>query len=231
MLPFRIAVLSDIHAHRVPLEAVLHDLDHHNPVNAILVAGDLTYGPSQPETVERLQDRKVLAIRGNSDLELLNFAGGRLPGYTQHLKHFSLVRWSLAHTTPDAMAFLHSLPEQRVFSHPRTAPIRLVHGSPRRINEIIHPDQDPSLLDLALSLISEPVLVFGHSHIPSSTARNGRLALNPGAVAMGIGQPCCASYAVLQWDETAGRWRSSHHRVPYSEEALRQEYVASGFLD
>jgi predicted phosphodiesterase len=148
------------------LEAVLKALDQFDPLNAILVAGDFTYGPSQPATLARLQERQLIAICGNGDVDLLNFADGKLPDYMQTLKQFSLIRWSLAKTTPGVLTFLRELPEQRVIKLPGADSIRLVHGSPEGFKENISSDENPALENKVLAEISEPVIVFGHTHQP-----------------------------------------------------------------
>jgi putative phosphoesterase len=230
MPPYRLAVLSDIHASITALDAVLGALETFLPLDAILIAGDFTYGPSQPATLARLSERQVIAVRGNGDLDLLNFAGGKSPAYMQTLKQFSLIRWSLANTTPEALDFLQNLPEQRVIALPGAAPIRLVHGSPRDINETLSTEKNPGRLEHVLTDVPEPVLVFGHTHQALIYLRNRKLALNPGAVSMALGKPATAHFAILKWSEMADRWQAHLSHVSYDANALQQEFADSGLL-
>jgi putative phosphoesterase len=230
MTSYRLAVLSDIHANLTALDTVLSVLDRFAPLDAILVAGDFTYGPSQPETLARLVERRVIAVRGNGDVDLLNFADGKSPAYMQTLQQFTLIRWALANTTPDALDFLRKLPEQQVITFPGADPIRLVHGSPRDVNENLNPDENPALLNQVLATLSEPVLVFGHSHQPLKKEWGGRLALNPGAVSMAIGRPATAYFAILEWPDQGTGWQAELHSVPYDLESHRKEFVKSGLL-
>jgi len=173
----------------------------------------------------------VIAIPGNGDVDLLNFAGGGSPDYLHTLKQFSLIRWALANTNSETLDFLRDLPQQRVVTLPGASPIRLVHGSPRDIYESLDVEEHPGMLDEVLESLSEPVLVFGHTHRPVIKNQNGRLAINPGAVSMAIGIPAAAYFAILEWPASADHWSAHLHHVCYNPEALMKEFEDSGLLD
>ena len=64
----RLAVISDIHANVVALEAVLEDIADRG-VDAIVNLGDCVSGPLWPkETMELLEARAIPTVRGNHDL-------------------------------------------------------------------------------------------------------------------------------------------------------------------
>jgi len=65
----RLAVISDTHGNLPALEAVLEDIQRHS-VDGILVAGDLTGGPYQVETIYLLRSLGAWMIRGNGDSRL-----------------------------------------------------------------------------------------------------------------------------------------------------------------
>jgi len=141
---------------------------------------------------------------------------------------------------------LAALPEQRVIERPGTDPIRVVHGSPRRLTEKIFPCRhvaavqafrevgflppkgDPPRLEEQLAEVREPVLVCGHTHIPWLEAQDGRLALNPGSVGAPLNGDPRAQYAMLAW--AGGRWRVAHRAVPYDLARIRAAYRDSGLL-
>src|SRR5262245_5697285 len=63
----KIGLISDVHADLQALDRVLEDLEAMK-VDAILCAGDVVgYGPSPAETVARLSELKIAAVRGNHD--------------------------------------------------------------------------------------------------------------------------------------------------------------------
>lgn len=224
----RLAVMSDVHGNLPALEAVLKDLQQYEP-DGVIVAGDFVGGPQPVETIRLLRSLECWMIRGNGDSGLVEHAAGNAPAAEYVCLQFALARWANAHVDQETLDFLRSLPEQRVVHIPGTPAIRVVHGSPRNPSESIFPDRDLAALDLALAQIGEPVLVCGHTHIPWSLERNGRLALNSGAVAGPLNGEVGAQYALLIWQ--GDRWQVVHRTVPYDLERIRTAFRESGLLE
>jgi putative phosphoesterase len=224
----RLAVMSDVHGNLPALEAVLQDLQQYEP-DGVIVAGDFVGGPHPVETIHLLRSLDSWMIRGNGDSVLVEHAAGNAPAAEYVCLQFALARWANTHVDQETLDFLKSLPEQRVVHLPGAAAIRVVHGSPRNPSESIFPDRDLGALDLALAQISEPVLVCGHTHIPWSLERNGRLALNSGAVAGPLNGEVGAQYARLIWQ--GDRWQVVHRTVPYDLERIRVAFRESGLLE
>ena len=64
----RLAVLSDIHANLVALDAVLEDLSTQPAVDQTWVCGDIVgYGPQPNEVIDRIRQNDVRAVMGNHD--------------------------------------------------------------------------------------------------------------------------------------------------------------------
>ena len=223
----RLAVLSDIHGNLPALEAVLQDLERWN-VWGIIVAGDFTGGPQPVETIRLLRARRTWMIRGNSDDNLLRYGNGLAPPAWHSSRQFALLRWAHRNIDEDTFGFLQSLPQQRVVQVPGTAAIRVVHGSPRDPYESIFPDREPATLDIALAQVDEPVFVCGHTHIPWKVVRQGRLALNPGAVCGPLNGDVRAQYALLTWQDS--HWQVEHRAVEYDLEQIRVAFRESGLL-
>lgn len=71
-------------------------------------------------------------IQGNRD----RYHEGLGPGDPRWLsQQWATLRWQRLNLEQETIALLASLPEQRVVALPGAAPIRLVHGSPRRLSE------------------------------------------------------------------------------------------------
>jgi putative phosphoesterase len=225
----RLAVLADIHGNLPALEAVLEDLARYEP-DGILVAGDLVLGGPQPnEAVRRLRSASRWIIRGNGDTSLIRYAAGDAPGAWHNHLQFGVLRWTRRAVDQDTLAFLKELPEQCVVEVPGAALIRVVHGSPGHPSVSIFPDKEPATLDLALAQVRESVLVCGHTHIPWQVERNGRLALNPGAVSGPLDGTTGAQYALLTWQ--GDRWQAEHHAVGYDLGRLRAVLRETGLLE
>jgi len=224
----RLAILADIHGNLPALEAVLNNL-RNDSIDGFIVAGDMVAGPSSADAIARLRELNSWMIRGNNENYLLKFASGSAPDWWFTSRQWAFIRWCYQQIDPETLSFLHSLPEQRVIKIPGTTAIRVVHGSPRNVSELVYPDQDIGLLDLALEMTSEMVLVFGHTHIPWQMLRNRRLALNPGAVAGSFVKKACANYAVLTWQN--GCWNAELRSVDYDIAALREAFHKTGLLE
>ncbi len=225
----RLAVLSDIHGNPPALDAVLADLQAFSPIDAVLVAGDIIT-PLYHETVlQKLCEMRAVMIRGNGEHNLLEMHDGAAPDYYWTAQQFALARWNFSHVSPADVEYIRALPEQVVFHLPGTDPIRIVHGSPRGINDGVSPVDDSQQFADAMALIDEPVVIFGHTHQPWQQPIDGRLALNPGAVTGPLNNQVGAQYAILEWQ--GGAWQARLRCIAYDLQATAQIFKDSGLLD
>jgi predicted phosphodiesterase len=89
--------------------------------------------------------------------------------------------WTRRVTTEENKAYLRKLmPEIRFEAGGRR--FRLVHGSPRRMNEYLFEDRDPASLARIARAADCDVLVFGHTHKPWVKEMEGVLMVNDGSV-------------------------------------------------
>jgi predicted phosphodiesterase len=241
----RLAILSDIHGNLPALEAVLEEVRRHT-VDGILVAGDTVGGPQQRQAIRLLRSLGSWMIQGNNERYLQDYDGGNIPEAQRHSLQWAAMRWMYHHLDRETLDFVMALPEERVIALEGTAPIRVVHGSPRNLSEGLFPDRDPvklclfkkagflsdgrqpPRLDRVLQQIAEPVLVCGHTHIPWQQREGSQMVLNPGSVGASIDGDVRAQYALLTWQ--GGRWQAEQRMVPYDLERIRAAFAESGFL-
>jgi putative phosphoesterase len=89
--------------------------------------------------------------------------------------------WSRAVVTSEHKEYLRNLlPEIRFAAEGMR--FRLVHGSPRRMNEYLFADRDPRSLERIAAAADADVLVFGHTHQPWVKEIGGVLMVNDGSV-------------------------------------------------
>jgi len=220
--------MADIHGNLPGFAAVMADLQQYQPLDGFLVAGDIIGGPGQEAILRRLMALHAVVAHGNGEVGALRVADGSASAYVITTRQFSLVRWVAEHLSPQALAFLRSQPAQAVVNLPGAQAVRVVHGSPRSVDELVNPLLSPGLLAEVMQLVAEPVVVFGHTHWPFQVRLGDRLALNPGAVCFPEDGYIGAEYALLEWD--GEQWTAQLHRVPFSLDEFRRSYVESGFL-
>lgn len=91
------------------------------------------------------------------------------------------VDWTLAHTSQGSKEFMRGLPFVLRFDV-GGVPVRLVHGSPRKVNEYLFEDKPASLYERLARAEEARVPVFGHTHKPWVHEHGGVLFVNCGSV-------------------------------------------------
>jgi predicted phosphodiesterase len=225
---FYLALLADIHGNLPALEAVLADLSEEK-VSGYLVAGDIVTGPQPNEVIGRLLDLQACMIQGNSEASMLRFHDGTIPEAWWTLRQFGFTRHSYLSLTLETYAAIAGLPEQRSVCLDGVPALRLVHGSPHRVDEMLFPEPSAWLLRQRLEEIPERTLVCGHTHQPWIFTGDGKVAINPGAVAGGLNGNPRAQYALLRWD--GGSWQPELRAVAYDFDQIEKAYNQSGLLE
>lgn len=225
----RVAVVSDIHANLVALDAVLAAA---GPVDRVWHLGDVVgYGPDPDRVVARLAEVGAIGVRGNHDAAACG--GDEIEWFNPDARR--AMEWTRRTIGPDTAAWLAALPERRV-----EGDFTLVHGSPRDPTwEYV---TSPALARANLAVLETPFGLHGHTHVPvafrdddgrvetispgpdSLLALDGARALiNPGSV----GQPRdgipSASWLVLELDTRRCSW----HRVAYDVAAVQDAMRAA----
>ena len=114
--------------------------------------------------------------------------------------------WTRGVTTEENKAYLRTLvPEIRFEAEGKR--FRLVHGSPRRMNEYLFEDRDPRSLARIAQGADADVLVFGHTHKPWVREIEGVLFVNDGSVGKPKDGDPRAAWALLTVEREPGPGR------------------------
>ncbi len=207
----KIAVLADIHANLRALEAVIQDAEEKG-VSVFLNAGDsIGFGPCPNEVLELLNEKNVLSVLGNYDLEVIEDVA-KEKGEKKLALEFA--RKELAKLYK---GYLFSLPRDlklKVASHK----LLVVHGSPESIEEHIYHDTSSARLKTLAEIANADVVIVGHSHEQFWNKTNGVSFVNPGSVGRpGDGNPRSA-YAILSFS-------------PFKVDLVRLEYDVAATVD
>jgi putative phosphoesterase len=180
----RIAVLSDLHGNSAATEAVLAAIDETAP-DSIYCLGDLVgYGARPNETIDLIRGRAIPTIMGNYD-DGVGFdrddCGCAYKDSEEEARGQQSLFWTRQETSEENKAYLRALlPEIRFGAE--GVRFRLVHGSPRRMNEYLFADRDPGSLERIARSADCDVLIFGHTHVPWVKQIAGVLMVNEGSV-------------------------------------------------
>jgi putative phosphoesterase len=225
----RIAVITDIHGNLPALEACLDAIDA-IAVDALYCGGDLVgYGPHPNEVCALIADREIPTIYGNYDYAIARDLDDCGCAYvTQHDRELGQqsVAWTLAHTDQRSKDFMRGLPFDLRFEL-GSKRVRLVHGSPRKVNEYLFEDKPARTFERIAAGADCDVLVFGHTHKPWIHEYGGVLFINCGSVGKPKDGDPRAGFAILELD-ASGTVKASIERVPYDATAVAREVEAAG---
>lgn len=223
----RIAVLSDIHANMEALEAILADAAAQS-VDEYVVAGDLiTDGPDNAAVIDRVRGLGYPVIKGNREDYILQYRNGELTAWEGRMQTAGLL-WANQSLLPGHLEYIAGLPEQAVLDLGCGMALRMVHGSPFSMYELLKPDADMPAVERAALAVKEQALVFGHNHMQWTGRVHGRLLLNPGSAGVHFNGVCKAEYGILTTG--SGQLFSELRRVPYDFAALEHKLKTSGLM-
>jgi putative phosphoesterase len=225
----RVAVITDIHANLPALAAALARIAELG-IDAIYCGGDLVgYGPHPNEVCALIESCSIPTIYGNYDYaigrDLTDCGCAYVTEHDRELGNQS-VAWTLAHTDRHAKDFMRELPFDLRFQLGERR-VRLVHGSPRKVNEYLFEDKPARTFERIAGGADCDVLVFGHTHKPWVHHYGSVLFVNCGSVGKPKDGDPRAAFAVLQPAPDGGT-SASIERVPYDAAAVSREVVAAG---
>ena len=209
----RVAIISDIHANIAALEAVLE-----RPAAAERGSGrtaSATWSAMRPSRtrssiafVATTRRRSWATTTMASGFDRDECGCAYRDPEEQRLGDLSL-RWTQRTVTSDRKEFLRSLqPEIRFEADGKR--FRLVHGSPRRMNEYLFEDRPLSSFQRLAATSEADVLIFGHTHKPYTKRVDGVLFVNAGSVGKPKDGDPRACYVVMDTAGRRGRGVSAH---------------------
>jgi putative phosphoesterase len=227
----RVAIVTDIHANLQALEAALARIEELE-IERIYCGGDLVgYGPHPNEVCELLSERRVPTIYGNYDYAIardLEDCGCFYPTPRDRELGEQSIAWTLAHTGQQSKDFMRELPFDLRFELGRKR-VRLVHGSPRKVNEYLLEERAASTFERIAAIADCDVLAFGHTHKPWIREHADVLFVNCGSVGKPKDGDPRASFAVLE--PASGQVRVTIERVDYDADTVATEMRHVGLPD
>lgn len=233
----RIAVLSDIHANLVALDAVIASFDR---VDAVWHLGDVVgYGPDPNGVIERLRDLDASGVQGNHDAAAVG--GPEIDWFNPAAR--TAMEWTRTAIDAASRSWLAALPVTRV-----ERDFTLVHGSPR--DPIWEYVMTAEVAHENLAQLATTHGLNGHTHRPIAfvsagshtetrvpgrdftlSLDEGRTLLNPGSVGQPRDGSPDASFLVIDTAASTCAWA----RVPYDvagvQRAMREHGLPRSLVD
>ena len=222
----RYAIISDLHANKQAMQAVLTDIKSIGADQIICLGDVVGYGPSPVEVLAMAYKNVSCFALGNHDAVV---AGIMSPDCFND-KAKRLIEWTCSNLDPKASKFFASFP--LVLNGEN---FRCAHGEfeePRRFGYIL--DNDHALKSFKIT--DEQLLFIGHSHIPGiyvlgesghphwmrpqdfATEPVKRYIVNVGSVGQPRDDDCRASYCIFDTDKQGVLFR----RIPFDIDAYRE---------
>ncbi|WP_122090735.1 metallophosphoesterase family protein [Halalkalicoccus subterraneus] len=197
----RVGLISDIHANRVALDAVLDDMPR---VDRLLCAGDVVgYNPWPADCLETVRKRGIPTVMGNHDRAVASDTAFRFNAMAK-----AGVEHARRELSDEQLEWLAGLPEERTELDGK---VKLVHGHPENPDHYTYPEEfGPDLLD------EEELLVLGHTHVQVHEVYEEGIVCNPGSVGQPRDGDPRGAYAVVDLDDRTVEER----RVEYDIERV-----------
>lgn len=179
----RVALISDLHANQLALDAVRRDIDRVG-VDQVICLGDVaTLGPQPNAIIQTLRDMGCPCIKGNHDDFLLEPA--LIHSYTEAPVVADAVDWCRDQLSSDELDFLRGFQATMEIELDARTKLFLFHGSPESHMDDLLATTPPAELDRLLAGHQAPVMAGGHTHVQMLRQHRGMLLVNPGS----LGQP------------------------------------------
>ncbi len=224
----RVAVITDIHGNAPALEAALRQIEELD-VDETYCGGDLVgYGPRPNEVCRTIEERAIPTIYGNYDYAIArdrDDCGCFYPTPKDREIGQGSVAWTLERTDDRWKRFMHDLPFDLRFEL-ASKRVRLVHGSPRKVNEYLFEDRAARTFERIAHLADCDILLFGHTHKPWVREYGGVLFVNCGSVGKPKDGDPRGSFAVLT--ERDGRVSVAIEQAEYNVTSVAAEIRGAG---
>mgnify|MGYP001215447395 CR=1 FL=1 len=175
----KIAAIADIHGNIDALEAVLADIEQHQP-DLIVNLGDSLSGPlAAGETAARLLSLRLTTVRGNHDRALVDRPFEDMGDWEKPI---------FGELSDEHLQWIRDMPSAAVVAQE----VYLCHATPKNdevmwLEELLDNGRftlrGQTEIEALAAGVTYPLILCGHSHVARSVMlADGRLIVNPGSV-------------------------------------------------
>lgn len=224
----KIAVLADIHSNLEALRTcVRYALERE--VDRFIFLGDylgeLAFPQRTMEYLYRLRDSyPCVFIRGNKEDYWLEHRSAEEDSWRKHDSTTGSLYYTYGELGKKDFDFFASMKIAEVMRFDGQEPFTVCHGSPRRVNEGLHPDKQNTVEIMEQS--STRLILCGHTHTRRKIEHNGKTVINPGAVGLPFGSGGKAQFMILHGEQ--GGWKEEFVSLSYDVEKEIEDLYEAG---
>lgn len=224
MIKIKLAVISDIHGNIVALNEIIKDAKKRD-VEKFIASGDLVNElPFGNEVIDRLKQIDALAIKGNKEQYFIEYEEEK---YDWKNIQFQNSVYMYEMMTKENMNYIKELPFSLSLEY-EGVKIKVVHGSPESITELIY-NESEELIDKYTKSLEEDILVLGHTHEPIwICSKNDKTVVNAGCSGVSSVNIGFAEYVIINVEN--GNYNIENIKVKFNPEELKDGILKSGIL-
>ena len=222
-----IAVLSDIHGNYAALQKCL-DYAANIGIDTFIFLGDylgeLAYPQKTMDILYSVKEKyKCFFIKGNKEEYWINYE--REPkGWNEYDSTTGCLYYTYQNLSEKDLQFFKSLSFKEELKFDSLLPITICHGSPRKVNEKLLPDNENTFQIMENN--PSDYILCGHTHIQSKIEHNGKMVLNAGSVGVSMHSNGKAQFMILKGMQDM--WDYEFVSLEYNTENVIADLHSSG---
>jgi predicted phosphodiesterase len=226
----KLAVLADVHANLIALQAIIEDVQTWNP-DHVIVAGDiLNRGPRPLECLQligtHVESEGWSLLLGNHEEYVLKQGKPDIPksgpAFDVHLASY----WTYNKIAAN-VSLLHSLPIAISLVDPIGEEVRVTHASMMGIRDGIYPGMSDEVIRKRIG-VPPRLFCIGHTHIPLVRHVDSTLVVNVGSAGLPFDGDLRPSYARMTWHKSV--WEADIVRLSYDIERAELDFYETGYI-
>ena len=219
-----IAIIADIHGNLPAFNAIIDDLKNYQ-IDNIIIPGDLiTDCPDSNEVLNVIRKMSCTVIKGNREQYYIDHNAGLKDFWTDSKQMSSLI-WSFNELSDENKEYIGQLNEQADLEI-QGKTMKIVHGSPDSISELIYPVNKQERFREILSGLDEDIIICGHCHAQWDFQYENKVAINPGSAGVHFNEKNGAEYSIIHFID--GQISIEHKQIPYDLMELKNRFISSG---
>ncbi len=229
----KIAVLADIHAHLIGMQATVAHIERWQP-DQVLVLGDIVNrGPRPRECLEYILSRQSqdgwIVTRGNHEDYVIGQGESDVPSDGPRFDMHRLSHWTYQQLggSPNAplIQAIKALPDSLDLPNG----LRITHASMISMRDGIYMQTSDKHLRRQIGTPPPAMLCVGHTHIPLTRTIDATSVVNVGSAGMPFDLNRLPSYAQLTLRRDG--WHAEIVRVDYDLGAAERDFLQSGYIE